>query len=829
MPVLTKFIERVAGRSGTGTITIRGDGGDGAVAWYGDGASVAARLRARSSYVGLPSLIEREGGRSSYLHSLYVSPERRGAGVGRELLLAAADAVAMEGARKLYLLAVPDDMRVADLVKWYERQGLHRVREAESGMWPVMAMDLNPSSAADASGTQLDLFSRRANPAPSADLCARVWYHGTSHESWAIEILRNGLLPNDVTLVKKQPRRGAMTPVQGRVYLTSSVAFAQIYAIGANVAGHRVVGWEKEHSKPDRRYGYLFEVDGGALCDIEPDEDVVGYAVYLAHEALRLGKNLDDYAQWSDWPGVPLKLASDRALAARILSLGERWMTGVQFRKAIAGEYGGWSAGGKRMIPKLDEETRLLLASAGGNVAHAGGLMPKAAWKIDKLLVPELKRDGSNFFDIAKRVAMGRPRKGVRSNPPPGLRRGDAVVWRQGAVRMAFVVLDPAKMSGAAVEATGGAVDASWTEAGGSPSSAHGAVIGARETPPEEWADLVHAGRRLLARRGADAVRSSRSRSKREEHRMKLPDGRPVVYVGPAASRAPGGIDGLHSIVVDAVQRAESAWGWRADGLIVSFRRGGSRVASAVGPGSGRREIVISEDALRDHSTAEVRGVVIHELAHHYREERWPRPRAPRGHDGHDARFREALRAADPRAARAPDAECAWFLAGDEESDARENPPRRPATVTTAQPTSADIAEAVESAEEAFGEDSLGRACWLTRRRVSKAVMMPIDDVGSYDDVGAWLDMEPRELVGLSDHELMRRLTEFRGEEWAARAMSWRARDGSWSLPTIVIVRGNDFATLGDGRGRYNLAVGLGLTHVPVAFVFVARDRKEER
>lgn len=140
-------------------------------------------------------------------------------------------------------------------------------------------------------------------------------------------------------------------------------------------------------------------------------------------------------------------------------------------------------------------------------------------------------------------------------------------------------------------------------------------------------------------------------------------------------------------------------------------------------------------------------------------------------------------------------------------------------------PREEDVADGVESAEMSYGEDDRGRPCWLNEVRRSPVEMVPVARVRDYDDVVAWLEIEPSAWRGLSNRELLEELTRFRGAEWAERALSWRSPSG-WRLPPLVIVRGERFDTLGDGRGRYNLAVGLGLREIPVTFVDVELEPK---
>lgn len=73
----------------------------------------------------------------------------------------------------------------------------------------------------------------------------------------------------------------------------------------------------------------------------------------------------------------------------------------------------------------------------------------------------------------------------------------------------------------------------------------------------------------------------------------------------------------------------------------------------------------------------------------------------------------------------------------------------------------------------------------------------------SYDDAG-WLEIEPGSLVGLDKQEFIEELKGFRGLPWAEQA--WQFKD---SIPSIIVIETPNSSGICDGRGRFNLAVGL--------------------
>lgn len=93
-----------------------------------------------------------------------------------------------------------------------------------------------------------------------------------------------------------------------------------------------------------------------------------------------------------------------------------------------------------------------------------------------------------------------------------------------------------------------------------------------------------------------------------------------------------------------------------------------------------------------------------------------------------------------------------------------------------------------------------------------------------FDGVDAWLDVSAEDFKGLSTEDRLEQLKSFRGPQWAERAAKW-VKDG---VPPIVVIEAptESDATdvpmhvqIGDGRGRVNFAVALGLKSVPVVYM----------
>ena len=216
---------------------------------------------------------------------------------------------------------------------------------------------------------------------PRSKDIAKVYYHGTSSTFFGESIIKNGIKIPDLTL-----RKGKLKPVEGKVYITPHIAYAQIYCIGGDLAGNDYKPSEYE-LKNSGQYGYLFIIDGKDLKDIVPDEDSVGEILwhYLNNvDSKRYKLNSD--LKWLDY-------------------LAQRKLTSLQYRNVKnQGDFGDLAVAGKKLVKFMTDKQKFEIIDRGGHIAHGGNLFPTQAWKCDKLKIKELKPDGSNFFKIAERV-----------------------------------------------------------------------------------------------------------------------------------------------------------------------------------------------------------------------------------------------------------------------------------------------------------------------------------------------------------------------------------------------------------------------------------------
>jgi hypothetical protein len=93
--------------------------------------------------------------------------------------------------------------------------------------------------------------------------------------------------------------------------------------------------------------------------------------------------------------------------------------------------------------------------------------------------------------------------------------------------------------------------------------------------------------------------------------------------------------------------------------------------------------------------------------------------------------------------------------------------------------------------------------------------------IRQHEDWGGWIDVDPRDYEGLSVEERLAELESFRGAAWVERAREWLKT----GVPPIVIIDAPTVVDyqlerqLGDGRGRVNFALAMGLKKLPVVLL----------
>ena len=209
------------------------------------------------------------------------------------------------------------------------------------------------------------------------DTQTKVYYHGTPSKEAAESILQSGIQPPDLS-----SRQGALTPVQGKVYITPDISYAQIYAIGGDLAGSDASRMIQNYGQ----FGYLFVIDGDKLGDVQPDEDSVGEMVH------------NDEISWlSDMARYYLE---EEPYDDEGQDLGYYNL----YDAVMGGEYDAWATAGKFLLDEMSDTEKQKLIDAGAHIANTGVLIPSKAYRIDRGLTQQLKSDGSNFFDLAEEM-----------------------------------------------------------------------------------------------------------------------------------------------------------------------------------------------------------------------------------------------------------------------------------------------------------------------------------------------------------------------------------------------------------------------------------------
>lgn len=218
----------------------------------------------------------------------------------------------------------------------------------------------------------------RLNPRAPAALRRRRYYHGTQDPYAEAVLVSGALLPRSDTQVLEQDRSW-LAPVPGYVYVSPDPLRAARYLELTRDGQHPV--------------GLLVEVDARDLVQVEPDEDDVGRAIYVAltGEVITPHRPFERAVQEKAW-------ASGRGRATfsglvptswgnYLRHVAEKALTTAQFR-----DMGGWHGEpavpllakvGKKILPRLDDQVRLDLLEMGSDVAHEGPLPIQAAYLCD--------------------------------------------------------------------------------------------------------------------------------------------------------------------------------------------------------------------------------------------------------------------------------------------------------------------------------------------------------------------------------------------------------------------------------------------------------------
>jgi hypothetical protein len=214
-------------------------------------------------------------------------------------------------------------------------------------------------------------------------------YHGSHNEDKGKQITKDGVLKPGNPDIKRGKK---LTPQLGMTYLAPELKEAVIYCVGGNYLGSDIDElWRREG-----RYGYLFVVDSEDLKGkkIYADEDYIGQAIY------HLTKN-----EFYD-TGFSSNLKNfDDSKKSFLLERAKTLLTPLQYDKVIRyDDYADFAIAGKKLMKMLPDNIHQALVECGSPCAVEGEVRISESWIFDKTLNPQLKKDASNFFELAKKA-----------------------------------------------------------------------------------------------------------------------------------------------------------------------------------------------------------------------------------------------------------------------------------------------------------------------------------------------------------------------------------------------------------------------------------------
>jgi len=251
----------------------------------------------------------------------------------------------------------------------------------------------------------IGLIARRRRG--SADsIGQRRWFHGTDAKN-VDAILRDGIAG------ASPQRKGWFAPLPGRAYLSSDLGYSLIYALGGNMVGTDLSSFSTMF--PGR--GAIVELTFNTDDDVIPDEDWLGECLAAVISRRRHWNN--DSTDW-DWLDGECLHYARRCQAAVSVRTSDQLGRAERLDEAAV-----QARIGKRVIRELSrtKHGRALLlegASIASSVSvPAGSVRIASVWTFDKMKDnAKLKRDGSNFFSVGKKVwPKARRRRGSADRP----------------------------------------------------------------------------------------------------------------------------------------------------------------------------------------------------------------------------------------------------------------------------------------------------------------------------------------------------------------------------------------------------------------------------
>lgn len=236
----------------------------------------------------------------------------------------------------------------------------------------------------------------------STEVAGKTFYHGTGSKTSAENILKNGIQPREISMPDKANSRAQLAPAKGRIYFTSDIGYAGVYALGGAMFGHES-SWFSSGGVVAEPFGFIFEISGDDIVnDVVPDEDSIGefvtecfYLPRLIREHTRLSnmeptpKVLEylsnNKEQYEKHLKLPINLPENRWAKSLLLSLAEKVITPKQKMNITDGDAGSQAAVGKKIQKIMGADLIKWMINNGAHVAYLGNIYPVKAYAFKKV------------------------------------------------------------------------------------------------------------------------------------------------------------------------------------------------------------------------------------------------------------------------------------------------------------------------------------------------------------------------------------------------------------------------------------------------------------
>lgn len=216
---------------------------------------------------------------------------------------------------------------------------------------------------------------------------SKIYYHGTDSEEAAHGIIKDKLIkPPEI-----DPNTNAVHAAEGRVYLTLYIGTAARFAFSTETAPGEKFKLNKYNI--GGQFGYIFEVEGKELSDIQPDEDDIGGILSDLYNGTNYTGITSDVPNWAKESLI--NLAENNLTKSKIDDLKS-----IDYFLINVFMYGS------KLVDEMSDELKLTIIDAGAHIANKGAVKPRAYYKFDKRISEDLKEDYSNIKELSEYILL---------------------------------------------------------------------------------------------------------------------------------------------------------------------------------------------------------------------------------------------------------------------------------------------------------------------------------------------------------------------------------------------------------------------------------------